>query len=60
MQSLAQKAFMGNGVQAAASKQRCNRKIATIKAVAAPAGTTLNTKRSEEVGSLLHRFSTNH
>lgn len=50
MQTLAQKAFLGNGVQAAAPKQRCARRAVAIKAVAAPASTTLNTKRSEEVG----------
>ena len=51
MQALANnKSFLGNGLQAAAPKQRCTRKFAAVKAAAAPAATTLNTKRSEEVG----------
>ena len=50
MQALANKAFLGNGLQAVAPKQRSSRKVAAVKASAAPAATKLNTKRSEEVG----------
>ncbi len=47
MQALANKAFLGNGLQAAAPAARCTRKATTVRAAAA---TALNTKRSEEVG----------
>lgn len=50
MQTLANKAFLGAGVQQRAMRSRCSRKATMVKAVAAP--TALNTKRSEEVGSL--------
>lgn len=49
MQALANKAFLGNGVHAVAPKQRCGRKVAAVRAAAAPAATQLNTKRSEEI-----------
>ena len=49
MQALANKAFLGNGLQGvAAPKQRIACKAAPIQAAAV--STKLNTKRSEEVG----------
>jgi hypothetical protein len=52
MQALANKAFLGNGLQGvAASKQRISRNAAPIQAAAV--STKLNTKRSEEVGLVL-------
>ena len=55
MQALANKSFLGNGLQAVAAKQRCTRKVAVVKASAAPAATKLNTTRSDEVG-LVHKI----
>jgi hypothetical protein len=50
MQSIAQKAFLGAGVQACTPRRSCARKVNVVKAAAAPVSTALNTKRSEEVG----------
>ena len=52
MQSLANKAFLGNGIQGvAAPKQRISRKATPVQAAAV--STKLNTKRSEEVRFIL-------
>jgi len=48
MQSLAQKALLGNGMQIAAPRRHNTRKVVVVKAIAAPTSTTLNTQRSEE------------
>jgi hypothetical protein len=52
MQALANKAFLGNGIQGvAAPKQRIARNAVSVQAAAV--STKLNTKRSEEVRFIL-------
>lgn len=48
MQALAQKAFIGAGVQSGVPRRSCNRKIPVVYATAAPE-TKLNTQRSEQI-----------